>query len=103
MNCLLLYLDLEIPKISTNKTNPVEGDSIMLTCSTTAAPSNSFQWIHQGKTVGQTSNLILHNMQQKTKEIYECVVRNSVGIESVTFSLTVQCKYTPVKLRLPTG
>lgn len=77
--------------------NPVEGDSIMLTCSTAAVPSNSFQWIHKGKTVGQTSTLILQNMQQQTKESYECVVRNSVGVESVSFSLTVQCKYTPIK------
>ena len=78
---------------------PVEGDSVTLTCSSDAnPPAQNYTWYKkrgdQSSQVGLCQNISFANIGSEQRGLYFCEARNEIGQNrSSAVQITVTCKF----------
>ena len=87
-------LDMDQPVISKSTSSYSEGDSLLISCSANANPprsNSSFSWKSNGQFIAHGAYLKLKNVTKKDSGVYECLVRNSVGVSKGEI-IDIQCE-----------
>ena len=64
------------------------GDTLILTCTASGGPDNTFRWSKDGGDIAESTNGILNITVAATDGgVYECVVNNTAGYSSANITI----------------
>ncbi|XP_065644363.1 hemicentin-1 isoform X4 [Hydra vulgaris] len=84
----VMYMDRPVINRLQGAKSNIEGDSLLMSCSADANPSRSnlsFSWKLNGRLILHGAFLSISNATKKDSGIYECSVKNSVGVSKEEF------------------
>ena len=93
----------QTPVVSTDNSNPTDGDSITLTCTSSTGAVNGYTWQLDGSTIsGQTGQTYaIAQADIGTHEgAYTCVALIDTVASDTSSALTVNCKYKGKRILL---
>ncbi|XP_057298458.1 hemicentin-1-like isoform X2 [Hydractinia symbiolongicarpus] len=91
VNLEVQYMDQPVISIQPKLTNIVQGENVNISCTTTAQPTATYQWIHKNTVLSTSQNLLVTNIQVTNAGLYTCVANN--GVESLNSSVDVVVNY----------